>query len=93
MIKNSDGYKALEHFVGADKMISLGKDGLRKVLDYRLSRYACYLIVQNADPKKEVVAKNGGTMPEELPTPDKSLKELEKENKKLKIADCKYNIK
>ena len=224
------GYKVLEHFVGADKMISLGKGGQREVPDYKLSRYACYLIVQNADPKKEVVAlgqtyfaiqtrkmeltereysslteeekrfyqrnltkkgnyslnitarnagvknfdrfhnygykglyngetaddiakrkklryredildnmgseelianlfrisqtesklkrdnvnseskanqvhytigknireviaKNGGTMPEDLPTPDKSLKELEKENKKLKIDDCKYNIK
>ena len=31
---------------------------------------------------REVIAKNGGTMPEELPTPKKSLKELEKENKK-----------
>ena len=34
---------------------------------------------------REVIAKNGGTMPEELPTPDKSLKELEKENKDLII--------
>ena len=42
---------------------------------------------------REVIAKNGGTMPEELRAPDKSLKELEKENKKLKIDDCKYNIK
>ena len=42
---------------------------------------------------RDVIAKNGGTMPEDLPTPDKSLKELEKENKKLKIDDCKYNIK
>ena len=32
---------------------------------------------------REVIAKNGGTMPEDLPTPEKSLKELEKENKKL----------
>ena len=31
---------------------------------------------------REVIAKNGGTMPEELPTPKKSLKQLEKENKK-----------
>ena len=52
----SSGYKVLEHFVGADKMISLGKGGQREVPDYKLSRYACYLIVQNADPKKEVVA-------------------------------------
>ena len=34
---------------------------------------------------REVIAKNGGTMPEDLPTPDKSLKELEKENKDLII--------
>ena len=39
------------------------------------------------------MAKNGGTRQEDLRTPDKSLKELEKENKKLKIDDCKYNIK
>ena len=37
---------------------------------------------------REVIAKNGGTMPEDLPTPKKSLKELEKEkNDKLKITD------
>ena len=34
---------------------------------------------------REVIKKNGGTMPEDLPTPEKSLKELEKENKKLEI--------
>ena len=30
--------------------------GVKNLLDYKLSRYACYLIVQNADPRKEVVA-------------------------------------
>ena len=223
-------YVCEEHFSQVGKMIELAKEAKRTILDYKLSRYACYLIVQNADPKKEVVAlgqtyfaiqtrkmeltereysslteeekrfyqrnltkkgnyslnitarnagvKNfdrfhnygykglyngetaddiakrkklryredildnmgseelianlfrisqteqklkrddvnseskankthyevgskirntikelGGTMPEDLPTPDKSLKELEKENKKIKIDDCKYNIK
>ena len=223
-------YECEEHFSQVGKMIELAKEAKRTILDYKLSRYACYLIVQNADPKKEVVAlgqtyfaiqtrkmeltereysslteeekrfyqrnltrkgnyslniaarnagvknfdkfhnagykglyngetaddiakrkklryredildnmgseelianlfrisqtesklkrdnvnseneankthytigknirdviaKNGGTMSEDLPTPDKSLKELEKENKKLKIDDCKYNIK
>ena len=223
-------YAYEDHFSQVGKMIELAKEAKRTILDYKLSRYACYLIVQNADPKKEVVAlgqtyfaiqtrkmeltereysslteeekrfyqrnltrkgnyslniaarnagvknfdkfhnagykglyngetaddiakrkklryredildnmgseelianlfrisqtesklkrdnvnseneankthytigknirdviaKNGGTMPEDLPTPDKSLKELEKENKKLKIDDCKYNIK
>ena len=45
-----------DHFTQVGKMINLPKGAKRKVLDYKLSRYACYLIVQNADPKKEVVA-------------------------------------
>ncbi len=53
--KNS-GYDINEHFPGVGKMIKLAKGAQRKVLDYKLSRYACYLIVQNADPRKEVIA-------------------------------------
>ena len=45
----------LYHFVEVNKMIELGKSAKRKVLDYELSRYACYLIVQNADLNKEDV--------------------------------------
>lgn len=44
------------HFVGADKMVQIGSGAHRKQDDYKLSRYACYLIVQNSDPRKEVVA-------------------------------------
>ena len=47
--------KVVDHFVGADKMVVTG-DSIRKINDYKLSRYACYLIAQNADPRKEVVA-------------------------------------
>lgn len=50
------GINTNDHFVGADKMIDLAKKAKRTVLDYKLSRYACYLIVQNSDPRKEVVA-------------------------------------
>ena len=44
------------HFPGAGKMINLAKGAQRKVLDYKLSRYACYLIVLNCDPRKKVIA-------------------------------------
>ena len=45
-----------DHFVDITKMIELGKSASRIVGDTALSRYACYLIVQNADPSKEIVA-------------------------------------
>ena len=174
--ENSD-INALDHFVGADKMVQIGSGAERMQKDYKLTRYACYLIAQNGDSRKgnyslnqaaknagvknfdkfhnsgykglyngetaddiakrkglryredildnmgseelaanlfritqtesklkrdnistekeannthynigknirEVITKNGGTMPEDLPTPKKSLKQLEKENKK-----------
>ncbi len=44
------------HFVRAHKMIALGKGGERKVPDYHLSRFACYLIAQNGDPRKPEIA-------------------------------------
>jgi len=44
------------HFRHVTKMIQLGKGGTRAVEDVHLSRYACYLVVQNADPTKEIVA-------------------------------------
>jgi len=37
-------------------MIDTGKGAKRKVKDYELTRYACYLIVMNGDPRKEIIA-------------------------------------
>lgn len=45
-----------DHFAEVGKMITLAKGAKRKVLDYKLTRYACYLIVMNGDPRKEVIA-------------------------------------
>lgn len=44
------------HFADAGKMIELGKGGVREVDDYHLSRFACYLIAQNGDPRKPEIA-------------------------------------
>ena len=52
----ASNYVVLDHFAGAGKMINLGKGGQRKVSDYKLSRYACYLIAQNGDSRKKVIA-------------------------------------
>jgi len=56
----NSGHTIVDHFVDANDMIDIGKGGLRQVEDVRLSRYACYLIVQNGDPAKPVIA-NGQT--------------------------------
>lgn len=140
-----------DHFSQVGKMVNVGSGAEREIEDYELSRYACYLIVQNGDPRKKVIAlgqsyfavktrqqeliedfdelsenqkriairnelKNhnkslaeaahnagvktpleyavvgkkvrqtisdlGGTMPEHLPTPEKSVRQLENESKK-----------
>lgn len=45
-----------DHFVDTDKMVEIGSGAKRKQDDYKLSRYACYLIAQNGDSRKKVIA-------------------------------------
>ena len=52
----NSGISSFDHFVGADKMVSIGSGAERMQKDYKLTRYACYLIAQNGDPRKEVIA-------------------------------------
>ncbi len=48
----NSGQDADDHFVQVDKMVRIGSGAERNIFDLNLSRYACYLIIQNADPKK-----------------------------------------
>ncbi len=50
------GYQLADHFDATIKMVILGSGAKRKVEDINMSRYACYLLVQNADPAKQIVA-------------------------------------
>lgn len=50
------GQAVPDHFVDVNKMIEVGKTAEREVSDIALTRYACYLIAQNGDPRKDAVA-------------------------------------
>lgn len=53
---DTSGVPVSNHFREVTKMITAGKGAQRPVKDYMLTRYACYLIAQNGDPKKEEIA-------------------------------------
>lgn len=52
----NSGFEIDNHFPEVRKMVDIGSNTTRELLDYELSRYGCYLIVQNGDPRKEVIA-------------------------------------
>lgn len=50
------GNNIMDHFVSVNKMVGIGSGAERGIEDMMLSRYACYLIVMNGDPRKQVIA-------------------------------------
>ena len=52
----ASGYEAADHFLDVRKMVELGSGANREIEDIALTRYACYLVIQNADPAKKIVA-------------------------------------
>ncbi len=53
---DQSGNPADHHFAGAGKMVELGSGSVRSLDDFHLSRFACYLIAQNGDPRKPEIA-------------------------------------
>lgn len=70
---NGSNMKILEHFVGADKVLMVGNNTKMKIINYKLSDI------------RKFIKKQGGTMPENLLIPNKSLKEIEKDNTRYLI--------
>ena len=52
----NSGQAVDNHFTALSKMVNIGLNTVRKVRDWKLDRYACYLIAQNGDPKKQEIA-------------------------------------
>jgi len=52
----NSGHRIDDHFADISKMVEIGSGAIREIKVMLLSRYACYLVIQNADPKKEIVA-------------------------------------
>ena len=53
---NNSGITVIDHFTDVRKTIKMPKGAEKTIIDYKLTRYACYLIAQNGDSRKKVIA-------------------------------------
>ena len=87
---NGSDIEVKEHFADTGRVLKVGNNAEMDIDDIKLTRYACYLIAQNEDDAcsthhkvgqavRQTIKRIGGTMPEDLPTPSKSTKQIKKE--------------
>ena len=50
------GFSVIDNFADVGKIVQIGSGAEKEIKDYKLTRYACYIIAQNGDPRKEVIA-------------------------------------
>nr|MBP3258939.1 DNA damage-inducible protein D [Bacilli bacterium] len=86
----TSNYEVSEHFIDINKVLIVGNGASQNIVDYKLSRYACYLIAMNGDPRKKVIALAQTyfaiqTRKQELL--ESSYKELSEEEKRLLLRD------
>jgi len=89
----NSGQRVEDHFVDITEMIEIGKGGQRAVKTVMMSRYACYLVIQNADPAKEIVALGQTYFAVQTRRQELTDKEIEAERRLILRAEMKaHNV-
>lgn len=95
----NSGVDTNRQFVEADKLSINVNGGKRRIVDYKLSRYACYLIVQNSDPRKKVIALGQtyfAVQTRKMELTELEYKELSEDEKRLytrkKVSEGNYSL-
>jgi DNA-damage-inducible protein D len=87
----NSGQRVEDHFVEITEMIEIGKGGERAVKTVMMSRYACYLVIQNADPAKEIVAVGQTYFAVQTRRQELSDKEIEEQRRLLLRGEMKHH--